>query len=122
MMFEQFIARLRAWLVNSAPRKSRQRARTVRVRVEQLEDRITPSAGLREQYMLELVNRMRENPAAELPILLNSSDPDVNSALAYFNVNRSVLQSQWNTLVPAPALAWNDNLASAALNHDSAML
>ena len=90
--------------------------------MELLEDRVTPSAGVREQYMLELINRMRENPAAELPILLNSSDPAVNSALADFHVDRSVLQSQWNTLVPAPALAWNDNLAFARLGHDQAML
>lgn len=72
--------------------------------------------------MLELLNRMRENPAAELPILLNSNDADVNGALAYFNVNRSVLQTQWNSLVPAPALAWNDNLAAAAAYHNSQML
>ena len=72
--------------------------------------------------MLELVNRMRANPAAELPILLNSNDPNVTSALSYFNVNLSVLQSQWSTLTSEPPLAWNDILATTALNHDQAML
>jgi uncharacterized protein YkwD len=108
---------LRDWL---APRKANLSIRR-RLAVELLEDRVTPSAGAREQYMLELVNRMRENPMAELPLLLNSNDADVNSALTYFNVDRNVLQTQWNSLTAAPALAWNDSLASAAYNHDGAM-
>ncbi len=107
----------------------RSRSKTTRPRgrlrptVEALEDRLTPSgAGMREQYMLELMNRMRENPAAELPRLLNSPDPDVQFALSYFKVNKQVLTQQWSTLTPAPPLAWSDALASASLDHSKLML
>src|SRR5947209_7347925 len=103
---------LRGWLARfRLSQISTRRPRSSRLHLELLEDRLNPSAGLREQYMLELVNRMRANPAAELPILLNSNDPAVTSALAYFNVNRTALQNQWSTLTPAPPLAWNDSLA-----------
>ncbi len=44
-----------------------------------------------EQEMLELVNPMRLNPAAAYHLLVNAGDPDVNSAISYFNVNLSVL-------------------------------
>ena len=122
-MIRRTFSQLMAWLDSrSFARKKPREHATVRIGVELLEDRITPSAGAREQYMLELINRMRENPAAELPILLNSGDASVDSALEYFNVNRTVLQNQWNNLVPAPPLAWNDNLALAARNHNQAML
>lgn len=122
-MIVQSLARLKAWWGSREPLRAKSRpVRTVRISVEVLEDRLTPSAGAREQYMLELINRMRENPAAELPLLLNSNDPNVNSALSYFNVNRSILQTQWNTLAPAAPLAWNDALALAARNHNQAML
>jgi hypothetical protein len=74
--------------------------------------------------MLELVNRMRANPAAELPRLLNSGDPNVNFALGPygFNVNKTLLAQQWATLTPAPPLAWNDLLANAALKHSQKFL
>src|SRR5205085_2184314 len=54
-----------------------------RPRLEHLEDRLTPSAGAREQYALELINHLRTNPAGELSRLVFSADPDVNAALAY---------------------------------------
>jgi hypothetical protein len=86
-----------------------------------LEDRTVLSAGPREEFALELLNRMRANPAAELPLLLNSNDPAVNSALHYFAVNQQVLAQQWASLTPAPPLAWNDNLAIAASAHSQLM-
>ena len=102
-MIQHTLSRLHAWLKLFAPsRKTTRRISPVRAYVEQLEERLNPSAGLREQYMLELINRMRANPSAELSILLNSGDANVNSALAYFNVNQTTLQSQWNSLAPAP--------------------
>lgn len=75
-----------------------------------------------EQEMLELLNRFRINPAKELSILLNSTDPDVNSALSYFNVNRTELANQWATLVPAQPLAWSGSLNDAATNHNKLMI
>src|SRR5262245_6347924 len=92
-----------------------------RPRLEALEDRTLPAAGLREQFMLELINRMRTNPAAELPLLLNSNDPAVQNALAFFNVNTTLLTQQWATLTPVPPLAYNDSLAAAAVFHSEKM-
>ena len=75
----------------------------------------------REQFMLELLNRMRMNPADELDILLNSGDPFIDSALLAFEVDQDVLQQQWDTLAAAPPLAWNESLYNAALKHSELM-
>lgn len=75
-----------------------------------------------EQEMLELLNRFRINPAKELSILLNSTNSDVNSALSYFNVNRTELANQWATLIPVQPLAWSSSLNDAAANHNQFMI
>lgn len=81
-----------------------------------------------EQEMLELLNRMRLNPASELHFLVNSlnpissPDPNVNSALQFFNVDGATLQSQWSTLTPVQPLAWSAELYTAALGHSQAMI
>lgn len=87
---------------------------------------LNPSA--REQAMLELINRMRMSPADELNILTNSlnpigsSDPNVDAALKFFNVDGNLLASQWSQLSPAAPLAWNANLYNAARTHNQAMI
>jgi uncharacterized protein YkwD len=87
--------------------------------VDRLEDRrllaFNPS-GM-EQEALELINRMRVNPAAELPLLLNSGDDYVESALAQFGVKKKVLRKQWGKLKAAPPLAWNEAIYKAATKH-----
>ena len=81
-----------------------------------------------EQYMLELVNRMRMDPAGELNRLvdsldpIHSDDPDVDAAIDYFNVNGNVLASDWALLTPAAPLAWSLPLHDAALDHSKAMI
>lgn len=82
-----------------------------------------------EQYMLELVNRFRANPQAELGLMTSSlgtqarsSDADVDSALRFFRTNGVVLQQQWSSLTAAPPLAWNAALTSAAEFHSQAMI
>ncbi len=72
-----------------------------------------------EQEMLELINRMRTNPAAELALLTKSSDADVNAAIAFFKVNMTVLAQQWAKLDPAQPLAWNDALYKSAKTHSN---
>ncbi|MGB6299466.1 MAG: hypothetical protein WBF90_25275, partial [Rivularia sp. (in: cyanobacteria)] len=72
-----------------------------------------PSA--KEQYMLELINRMRTNPKAEYDLLVNSGDEDIESALGFFDVDLNVLRSQWDNLQPAQPVAWSNQL------HDSAV-
>lgn len=94
-----------------------------RALLEQFEPRLVlalnPTAE--EQFMLELLNRFRMDPQAELGKLTNSlsgqassADPDINSALDFFNVNGPVLQSQWSSLTAVPALAWNEPLYQMA--------
>ncbi|MEO1146835.1 MAG: CAP domain-containing protein [Cyanobacteria bacterium J06638_22] len=81
-----------------------------------------------EQEMLELLNRMRMNPSAELNLLVNnldpisSSDPDVNSAIRFFEVDGNVLASQWSQLTPVPPLAWNESLYNASRRHSRDMI
>ena len=72
--------------------------------------------------MLELINRMRTNPAAELNLLTKSINADVNNALAFFKVNLTVLAQQWATLKPAQPLAWNQSLETSASGHSHLMV
>ena len=88
-----------------------------------------------EQYMLELTNRMRVNPQRELSFMTNinpgpvpawgepwSDDVDIAGALEFFDVDAAELVRQWDELVPAPALAWSDELNEAAQYHNSRMI
>jgi cysteine-rich secretory family protein/hemolysin type calcium-binding protein len=92
--------------------------------VENLESRVlfafnpTP----REQELLEMVNRMRTNPAGELKLLIHSTDKDTNESLDFFNVNQTVLAQQFAKLKAVPPLAWNAELRNAAITHSKAML
>ncbi len=73
-----------------------------------------------EQEVLELMNRMRQNPAAELDLLL--ADADAQSAISYFGINSSLLRNQWSTLQPTTPLAWSPNLYQIATEHSQAMI
>ena len=75
-----------------------------------------------EQELLELINRMRSNPAAELALLLNSTDETVVEGLNYYNVDRVALQAQWNQLIAAAPLAWASSLKDSAAKHNQAMI
>jgi len=86
-----------------------------------------------QQFMLELLNRMRMNPAAELDQMVNmdapgvwnspkSDHPAVAFALEYYGVSASALFSQWSTLASAPPLAWNDTLAAASNSYSNLMV
>jgi uncharacterized protein YkwD len=81
-----------------------------------------------EQYLLELIDEARLNPMADAARYitsyspLQSSDPNIQSALSYFGVSGSALQSAFASLTPAQPLAWNDDLANAARTHDNAMI
>lgn len=79
-----------------------------------------------EQELLELVNRIRTAPVAELDLLLNSSDPIANAAidaaLTQFQTNRATLRSQWDLLKPVAPLAWSNSLKQAATAHNQVMI
>jgi Domain of unknown function (DUF4114)/Cysteine-rich secretory protein family len=79
-----------------------------------------------EQEFLELTNRMRMAPQAELELLLNSPDPttkaSIDGALKYFGTNIDTLKSQWASLVEVAPLAWSDALNNSAAAHNQAMI
>jgi hypothetical protein len=86
-----------------------------------------------QQFMLEMINRMRTNPAAELDFLVNMSAPGtwdspksdhatVAAALEFYGVSASALTTQWAGLSPTAPLAWNDSLSSAAANYSNVMV
>ncbi|NUB11748.1 hypothetical protein GAY28_02875 [Azospirillum brasilense] len=75
-----------------------------------------------EQYMLELVNRFRMNPQAELSKLINSTDPDVKGAITAFHVDLNLLTSQWASMTPQAPLAWNNQINDAARYHNGWMI
>lgn len=86
-----------------------------------------------QQFMLELLNRLRMAPAAELEKMVNMSSPGVwdspksdhatvASALNYYAVSASELFSQWSTLTEAPPIAWNDTLAAASTTYSNLMV
>lgn len=79
-----------------------------------------PSA--KEQYMLELINRMRTSPDAEYNFLVNSTNDDIKSALSYFKVDLNELRSQWDKLQPAQPVAWSNQLHDSAVNHTQLMI
>jgi hypothetical protein len=85
-----------------------------------------PTAG--EQLLLEYLNRFRMDPAGELGRMVSnfspitSPDAEVTSALRFFNVSGSLLQSQWAELTPAQPLAWNIDLAEAADYQSQSMI
>src|SRR4051794_40811968 len=81
---------------------------------------IDPTA--REQEMLELINRMRTNPAAELNLLTKSNDADVNAAITFFKVNMTELAKQWAKLAATQPLAWNAALYASARGHSTKMV
>ena len=74
-----------------------------------------------EQLYLELLNRMRANPTAEGQRLANTTDPNILSAYAQFNVNLSLMQAEFATNPPVPPLAMNAQLMSAARWHSGDM-
>lgn len=92
-------------------------------RMQALESRVLLAGpSPREQQMLELLNRLRANPAAELPLMLTSRDADIQNALRFFSVDKAELARQWKDLKPVAPLAWNEPLAAAAKAHTGRML
>jgi len=74
-----------------------------------------------EQSYLEYLNRMRANPTAEGVRLANTTDPDVLSDYSFFNVDLSLMQSEFSTNPPVPPLAFNADLIAAARWHSGDM-
>ncbi len=67
-----------------------------------------------EQYILELINRARMDPAGEGRRLAALTDPLVLQEYAFFAVNTAILQSDFASYTPKPPLAMNPSLMAAA--------
>jgi Domain of unknown function (DUF4114)/SdrD B-like domain/Cysteine-rich secretory protein family len=75
-----------------------------------------------EQELLELINRMRLNPGAELALLLDTTAGDVQYALDYYGIDRALLTAQWSKLKAVAPLAWSSELNVSANGHNLAMI
>jgi Ca2+-binding RTX toxin-like protein len=74
-----------------------------------------------EQLTLELINRIRMDPAGEYDRLMITSDPDIAGAVSFFGVDLPKLQSELAALAAVAPLAWSDGLAQAAQAHSDLM-
>lgn len=81
-----------------------------------------------EQYLLELLNDARLNPMGDAGRYISAYSPltspigNIQQAFNYFGVNGPALQQQYQALVPVQPLVWNEQLAVAARNHNTAMI
>ncbi len=78
-------------------------------------DGVHPDAN--EQSLLWLMNRARQDPAAEGVFLAGVDDTDVQSALGYFDVNLGVLMQEFAAIAVKPPAAFDARLYAAALDH-----
>lgn len=72
-----------------------------------------------EQYMLELINRARMNPAEEGLILANHPDPNIQGAINFFGIDKDAMIQEFSTYPPRPPLAMNVLLIQAARRHST---
>ncbi len=86
-----------------------------------------------QQYMLELTNRFRMNPQAELEKIVNfsapgvwgtpkSNEPSIANALNFFNTSATDLASQFSLLTSSPPVAWNNALNASANTYSNLMV
>ena len=70
-----------------------------------------------EQCSIWLMNRARQDPAAEGVFLATLDDPNVQSALGWFHVDVAVLQGEFAAIAPKPPAAFDARLWDAAWQH-----
>ncbi len=92
------------------------------LRFENLEARQLLSTGGptdEEQYMLQLINEARTNPAAAAAQITSNLTPEVEETLQYYNVNLQAVEQTIANATPQPPVAWNADLAAAALTQSN---
>jgi hypothetical protein len=70
-----------------------------------------------EQQMMWLMNRARQDPAAEGEWLANSTHPDILRGFHQFGVDREILKREFAELQPAPPTAFDSRLYEGMLAH-----
>lgn len=87
------------------------------LRVESLESRELLTSGgptAQQQYMVELLNQARMNPAAMADRVTSNLDANVQATVQYYNVDLNQVKHALASSAAKPPLAWNDQLAAAA--------
>lgn len=74
-----------------------------------------------EQLNLEFINQARANPTEEGNRLVNTPDGDVQGAISFFNISKSLVQQQFSTYPAKGPLAFNAQLIQAARGHSNDM-
>lgn len=67
-----------------------------------------------EQYLLELINRARANPAAEGQMLAGITDPEVLRYYSHYAVDANQLKSDFASYPARPPLAFNSRLMASS--------
>ena len=67
-----------------------------------------------QQYVLQLINEARTNPAAAAQQISNDMTPQVMNTLNYYGTNLQSALKTISSATPQPPVAWNSNLANAA--------
>jgi len=70
-----------------------------------------------EQYMLEIINRARANPAAEGVRVIDTDDAAVQSAYSYWKIDKAATKAAFATYAARPPLAFNAECIAAARRH-----
>ena len=78
-----------------------------------------PQPSNQEQYLLELINAARANPAAEGQMLAGITDPEILRYYQHYNVSASQLISQFDSYAAKPPLAFNPDLEASSLEQSS---
>src|SRR5580658_4855167 len=67
-----------------------------------------------QQYVLQLINEARTNPAAAAQQISNDMTPQVSNTLSYSGTNPQTALQTISSATPQPPVAWNSDLANAA--------
>ena len=91
----------------------------------ELYDHGDPTGG--EQWMLEMINRARFDPAAEGQRFLETTDTDVVGAINYFSspeigMDIEAVAAEFATYAPRPPMAFNSALMDVANQHSLYMI
>ena len=79
-----------------------------------------PNGG--EQRMMWLMNRARQNPTAEGLFLANSNNPDIADGRNFFNVDVTLLKSQFSALPARAPAAFDARLYQASKDHSDDLI
>ena len=73
-----------------------------------------PNPSNEEQYLLELINIARANPAAQGQMLAGVTDSEISRYYSYYGVDRNQLITDFAGYAPKPPLALNADLMASA--------